>query len=107
MFKKQVENSLLLALGVCSLTRDAVRSVTGEVDRQTVGVRKELKQFTDDLAERGRQDRRALRRWVWKKMEARLQDVGLATQSDLEAMAAQISGLRQRMETPAPTEKER
>jgi polyhydroxyalkanoate synthesis regulator phasin len=107
MFKKQLENSVLLALGVCSLTREAARSVTGELGKQTGGVRKEVKKFTEDLTERGRQDRRSLRRFLWKKMEARLKDVGLATQSDIEAMAAQISGLRQRIEAPTPPEKER
>ncbi len=93
MLKEQLERSVLLGIGLLSITREKAQSFTEEMVKQGQVARNEMKSFTDQLVERGKEERQALRKMVQEEVDVSLQDMRLATQSDVEALRERVEKL--------------
>jgi polyhydroxyalkanoate synthesis regulator phasin len=93
MLKEQLERSVLLGIGLLSITREKAQSFAEEMVKQGQVARNEMKSFTDQLVERGKEERQALRKMVQEEVDVSLQDMRLATQSDVAALRERVEKL--------------
>ncbi|MGC9399192.1 MAG: phasin family protein [Anaerolineae bacterium] len=97
MLKEQLERSVLMGIGLFSITREKAQALAEEMVKKGEMARDEVKSFTDQLVERGRQERQALREVVQEEVDTSLQDVRLVPRSEVEALSKRVEALEQRL----------
>ncbi len=97
MLKEQLERSLLMGIGLLSLTREKAQTIVEELVKQGEVARSEVKDVTNKLLERGEEERQALSKVVRKEVDGALTEMRIATQSDVEAIKKQLIDLEQQL----------
>ncbi|MBN1260750.1 MAG: hypothetical protein JXB35_08725 [Anaerolineae bacterium] len=94
MLKEHLERTLLIGIGLFSITRDKARAVTEELVKQGHVARTEIAEFTESLAQRGDEERAALRNVVHEEVDKTLSDMHLASARQIETLEAEIASLK-------------
>ncbi len=94
MLKEYLERSLLMGIGVLSLTREKAQSLAEEMIQQGKATHGEVKGLTEGLVKRGEEERNALRKVVREEFDASLREMRLATASDIKTLQAEIEKLK-------------
>lgn len=94
MLKEYLERSLLMGIGVLSLTREKAQALAEEMVQQGKATHGEVKNLTEGLVKRGEEERNALRKVVREEFDASLREMRLATASDIKALQAEIEKLK-------------
>jgi polyhydroxyalkanoate synthesis regulator phasin len=97
MLKDQLERSVLLGMGLISLTREKAQKMVEEMMKQGEVARDEVKELTDRLVERGREERQAVRGMIEEEVDTTLKDMRLATQQELQQLQARVETLEAQM----------
>lgn len=96
---KAIERSLLMGLGLLSLTREKAQTIAEELAKEGEVARDQVKEMTDRLAERGEEERKAMRKLVHDEVDKSLKEMQVATQGDVAALHAKVEELTRRLET--------
>ncbi len=99
MLKEQLERSLLMGIGLFSLTREKAQAVVEELVKQGEVARGEINETTERLVKRGEEERGAFRKLVREEIEGALNSMHLATESEITALREQLSAVQQQLET--------
>ena len=83
-----IEKGFLAGIGLLSMTHDRALEVVAELDRQGEVQKDEVKEWVDQLANRGEEERQAFRELVRTELKNALSEMGLATKEDLQKLAA-------------------
>jgi polyhydroxyalkanoate synthesis regulator phasin len=81
-----LEKGLLAGLGLLSMTREKAEKVIDELSREGEVQKGEMKQWVDQLSDRGEEERQALRNLIRDEMKKVLDDMGLATKEDIQKL---------------------
>jgi len=84
LFKK----GFLAGVGLLSMTHDKAREIVNEFDQRGEVQKDEVKEWVDQLADRGEQERQAFRKLVRAEIKNALSEMGIATKEDLQKLAA-------------------
>jgi polyhydroxyalkanoate synthesis regulator phasin len=93
MLKDQLERSLLLGMGLISITRERANALAEDLMKQGEVARDEVKEVTDRLVERGKEERQAVQEMIEDEVETTLKEMRLATQQDLHKLQARVETL--------------
>jgi polyhydroxyalkanoate synthesis regulator phasin len=80
------EKGLLAGIGLLSMTREKAQSVIDELAHEGGLQKGEVKQWVDELADRGEEERQALRKLIRDEMKKVLDEMGLVTKEDIKEM---------------------
>ncbi len=80
------EKGLLAGIGLLSMTREKAQEVLDELSHEGQLQKSEIKQWVDQLSDRGEEERQALRKLIRDEMKKVLDEMGLVTKADLEEM---------------------
>lgn len=97
MLKEQLERSLLMGIGLFSLTREKAQAIVEELVKQGEVARSEVKDVTEHLVERGEEERHAFRKVVRQEVESTLTDMHIATQSDLKVLQKKLADVEKQL----------
>jgi len=86
------EKSVLIGLGLLSMTREKAQQVVEELTRRGEVNRQEAQEWVDRLEQRGNEERQAIRKLVHDEVKAVIDGMGLATKQDLQDLAARLEG---------------
>ena len=84
--KNLFEKGFLAGIGLLSMTREKAQDLIDELSHEGEVQKGEVKQWVDQLSDRGEEERQALRKLVRDEMKKVLDEMGLATKEDLEKM---------------------
>lgn len=98
MLKEQLERSVLLGIGLLSITREKAQALADELVKQGDIARDEVKSFTDRLVERGKEERHALRDMVHEEVDMSLKEMRVATGSEVETLQDQVEALEKKVQ---------
>jgi len=104
-----IEKSLLLGLGVLTLTRDKVVQFVNKMVEEGEVKAEEAPSIVDRLVARGEEDREALRKLVREELEKMRLNVPLASRREIEELGQKIDELTAKIEELAgkkPKEKQ-
>ena len=99
-----IEKSLLLGLGVLTLTRDKVVQFVNKMVEEGEVAAEEAPTIVDRLVARGEEDREALRKLMREELEKMRLNVPLASRRDIEELKQKIDELTARIEELAGKE---
>ncbi|MBN1878263.1 MAG: hypothetical protein JXA33_28850 [Anaerolineae bacterium] len=100
---KQLERSLLVGIGVLSITREKAQAFVDELMSYGDTSREEAKGWVDKLVERGEEEKKALRKLVGEEVDKSFKEVRIATQNDIVALKSQIEVLTRKIDALVPT----
>jgi polyhydroxyalkanoate synthesis regulator phasin len=104
-----IEKSLLLGLGVLTLTRDKVVQFVNKMVEEGELKAEEAPSIVDRLVARGEEDREALRKLMREELEKMRLNVPLASRREIEELGQKIDELTAKIEELAgkkPKEKQ-
>jgi polyhydroxyalkanoate synthesis regulator phasin len=84
--KTLLEKGFLAGLGLLSMTREKAQKVVEELTHEGELQKGEMKQWVDQLSDRGEEERQALRKLVRDEMKKVLDEVGFATKEDIQKL---------------------
>ncbi len=84
--KDLLKKSIMLGIGAISMTKEKAENLVREMEDRGEIKSHETKEFVDELVKKGEQERANFSEVVRKE----LQDMGLATKSDIEALALRL-----------------
>jgi polyhydroxyalkanoate synthesis regulator phasin len=84
--KTLFERGLLVGLGLLSMTREKAQKVVEELTHEGELQKGEMKQWVDQLSDRGEEERQALRKLIRDEMKKVLDEVGFATKEDIQKL---------------------
>jgi polyhydroxyalkanoate synthesis regulator phasin len=84
--KSLLEKGLLAGLGLLSMTREKAQKVVEELTHEGEVQKNEMKQWVDQLSDRGEEERQALRKLVRDEVKKVLDEMGLATKEDIQKL---------------------
>ena len=93
-----VEKSLLLGLGVLTLTRDKVVQFVGKLIEEGEVKPEEAPSIVDRLVTRGKEEREELRRVVKQELDNARASVPRASRKDIEDLSQKIDELAARID---------
>ena len=82
--KTLLEKGLLVGIGLLSMTREKAEKVINELSHEGEVQKNEVKEWVDQLSDRGEEERQALRKLVRDELKKVLDDMGLATKEDIQ-----------------------
>jgi len=94
MLKEQIERSVLMGIGLISLTREKAQAYVEDLVKEGKAASSEVTNLTEKLVKRGEEERNALRKVVREEMNAALKDVNIATADDIQKLQAQVEALK-------------
>ncbi|MDY0018774.1 MAG: hypothetical protein RBT47_02105 [Anaerolineae bacterium] len=94
MLKEQIERSILMGIGLFSITREKAQVYVEELVKQGGAARDEVKELTEKLVKRGEEERKALRTLIREEMDTALKEMHLSTTEDIKNLQAQIEALK-------------
>lgn len=80
------EKGLLAGLGLLSMTREKAQDIIEELSHEGELQKSEVKQWVDQLSDRGEEERLALRKLIRDEMKKVLDEMGLATKEDIQKL---------------------
>ncbi len=80
------EKGLLVGIGLLSMTREKAQNIFDELSQEGGVQKSEVKQWVDQLSDRGEEERQALRKLIREEMKKVLDEMGLVTKEDLKEM---------------------
>ncbi len=80
------EKSFLVGIGLLSMTREKAQQVIEELSHEGEVQKGEMKQWVDQLSDRGEEERQALRKLIRDEVKKVLDEMGLATQEDIQKL---------------------
>jgi len=80
------EKGLLVGIGLLSMTREKAQEVIDELSEEGKVQKKEVKDWVEQLTDRGEEERQALRKLVRDEMKKVLDEMGLATKEDIQKL---------------------
>ena len=80
------EKGFLAGIGLLSMTREKAQSVIDELTHEGETQKGEVKEWVEQLADRGEEERQALRKLIRDEMKKVLDEMGLVTKEDLQEM---------------------
>jgi polyhydroxyalkanoate synthesis regulator phasin len=84
--KSLLEKGFLAGIGLLSMTREKAQEVIEELTHEGELQKNEVKQWVDQLSDRGEEERQALRKLVREEMKKVLDEIGLATKEDIQKL---------------------
>jgi polyhydroxyalkanoate synthesis regulator phasin len=84
--KTLLEKGFLAGLGLLSMTREKAQKVVEELTHEGELQRSEMKQWVDQLSDRGEEERQALRKLIRDEVKKVLDEVGFATKEDIQKL---------------------
>jgi len=84
--KSLLEKGFLAGIGLLSMTREKAEKVIDELSREGELQTSEVKQWVDQLSDRGEEERQALRKLIRDELKKVLDDMGLATKEDIQKL---------------------
>jgi polyhydroxyalkanoate synthesis regulator phasin len=85
--KSVLEKGFLAGIGLLSMTREKAQKVIEELTHEGELQKNEVKQWVDQLSDRGEEERQALRKLVRDEVKKVLDEMGLATKEDVQKLA--------------------
>ena len=99
-----IEKSVLLGLGVLTLTRDKVVQAVNSLVEEGAVEAEEAAGIVDKLVARGQEEREELRKLVRDELDKARASIPLATRKDVEDLSHKIDELAARIEKLASEE---
>lgn len=84
--KSVLEKGFLAGIGLLSMTREKAQKVIEELTHEGELQKNEVKQWVDQLSDRGEEERQALRKLVRDEVKKVLDEMGLATKEDIQKL---------------------
>ena len=84
--KSILEKGFLAGIGLLSMTREKAQEVIEELTHEGELQKNEVKQWVDQLSDRGEEERQALRKLVRDELKKVLDEMGLATKDDIQKL---------------------
>ena len=84
--KSLLEKGFLAGIGLLSMTREKAQQVIEELTHEGELQKNEVKEWVDQLSDRGEEERQALRKLVREEMKKVLDEIGLATKEDIQKL---------------------
>ena len=81
-----LEKGFLAGSGLLSMTREKAQNIFDELSHEGELQKNEVKQWVDQLSDRGEEERQALRKLIRDEMKKVLDDLGLATKEDIQKL---------------------
>lgn len=80
------EKGFLVGMGLLSMTREKAQQVIEELTHEGEVQKGEMKQWVDQLSDRGEEERQALRKLIRDEVKKVLDEVGVATKEDIQKL---------------------
>ncbi len=80
------EKGFLVGMGLLSMTREKAQQVIEELSHEGEVQKSEMKQWVDQLSDRGEEERQALRKLIRDEVKKVLDEMGLATKEDIQKL---------------------
>jgi len=84
--KTLLEKGFLAGIGLLSMTRDKAEKIIDELSHEGELQKSEVKQWVDQLSDRGEEERQALRKLIRDELKKVLDEMGLATKDDIQKL---------------------
>ena len=84
--KTLLEKGFLAGIGLLSMTRDKAEKLIEELSHEGEVQKSEVKQWVDQLSNRGEEERQALRKLIRDEMKKVLDEMGLVTKEDIQKL---------------------
>lgn len=84
--KSLLEKGFLAGIGLLSMTREKAQQVIEELTHEGELQKNEMKEWVDQLSDRGEEERQALRKLVRDELKKVLDEMGLATKEDIQKL---------------------
>lgn len=84
--KTLLEKGFLAGIGLLSMTREKAQKVIEELSQEGELQKNEVKEWVDQLSDRGEEERQALRKLIRDEMKKVIGEMGLATKEDIEKL---------------------
>ena len=84
--KSLLEKGFLAGIGLLSMTREKAQKVIDELTQEGELQKNEVKEWVDQLSNRGEEERQALRKLVRDELKKVLDEMGLATKEDIQKL---------------------
>lgn len=84
--KSLLEKGFLVGIGLLSMTREKAQQVIEELSHEGEVQKSEVKQWVDQLSDRGEEERQALRKLIRDEVKKVLDEMGLATKEDIQKL---------------------
>lgn len=84
--KTLLEKGLLAGFGLLSMTREKAQQIIEDLSHEGEVQKGEIKQWVDQLSDRGEEERQALRKLIRDEMKKVLDEMGLVTKEDIEKL---------------------
>ena len=81
-----LEKSFLAGIGLLSMTREKAQKVIEELSKEGELQKGEVKQWVDQLSDRGEEERQALRNLIRDELKKVLDEMGPATKEDIQKL---------------------
>ena len=82
--KTLLEKGLLAGIGLLSMTREKAQNIVDELSQEGEAQKNEVSRWVDQLADRGEEERQALRKLIRDEMKRVIDEMGLATKEDIQ-----------------------
>lgn len=86
--KSLLEKGFLAGIGLLSMTREKAQKVIEELTQEGELQKNEVKEWVDQLSDRGEEERQALRKLVRDELKKVLDEMGLATKEDIQKLVS-------------------
>ena len=94
-----VKKTLLTGVGLASLTREKVEDVAKAFVEKGKMTEQEGRELVDELLVRSEESRDDLKKQIEERVQAALQKMNLAKQSEVDALKTELAELREKMNT--------
>jgi len=96
-----IEKTMLLGLGVFTLTRDKVAATVDELVKSGQVQSDESRKLIDDLVTRGEKEQKELRKLIEKELDKARGTIVPVTKEDFDALRAKVDDLEARLDAGA------
>jgi polyhydroxyalkanoate synthesis regulator phasin len=80
------EKGLLAGIGLLSMTREKAQDIIDDLSHEGELQKGDMKQWVDQLTDRGEEERQALRKLIRDEMKKVLDEMGLVTKEDIQEL---------------------
>ncbi|HLO31480.1 MAG TPA: hypothetical protein VK249_20180 [Anaerolineales bacterium] len=81
-----LEKGFLAGIGLLSMTREKAQKIVEELTHEGELQKNEMKDWVDQLSDRGEEERQALRKLIRDEIKKVLDEMGLATKEDIQKL---------------------
>ena len=81
-----LEKGFLAGIGLLSMTHEKAQKLIDELSHEGDVQKSEVKQWVDQLSNRGEEERQALRKLIRDEMKKVMDEMGVATKEDIQKL---------------------